>query len=144
MTGENTYKERNSGINQAEVIFEEYCKSKNYFLERLGFDEKRNPIPRFFNLNPSIRNLPDYYWSHGDKSALIMVKGTANIKQSEIELIPKFLEWYDSEKCPLVYVFCFADKPIIKKFPEEILDLYSKSYDREWPDGVVYRNINLN
>ena len=58
-SGRASYAERNSCINTAEILFEEYCNTKQYFFRRIGFDEKQDPIPNFYNLSKIIRNLPD-------------------------------------------------------------------------------------
>jgi hypothetical protein len=144
MNGAYSYKERNNVVNIAEVLFEAYCQSKGYFYRRLGFDEKNDPIPNFYNLNPLIRNLPDFYINNKGVAGLIMVKGTANIKASEIKLLPHFLEWFDSKECPLIYAFCFKDQKPLLLFPEKVIQLYEKSTDQQWHDGVTYRNLNLN
>ena len=103
MNGSNNYQERNSVTNIAEELFEKYCNQKGYFIRRLGFDEKKDPIPNFYNINPMVRNLPDYYVCTNKLSFLVMVKGTANIKQKEYELLPKFIEWYDSNGTMPIY-----------------------------------------
>lgn len=144
MNGSNNYKERNSVDNIAEVLFEKYCNDKEYFFRRLGFDEKKDPIPNFYNINPMVRNLPDYYVYGNNASFLVMVKGTANIKQKEYNLLSQFIDWYDSEKCRLIYAFCFKseNKPLLI-YPNKLVSLYQESQDKTWHDGVVYRTLNL-
>ena len=144
MNGAYSYKERNNVVNIAEVLFEAYCATKGYFYRRLGFDEKNDPIPNFYNINPMVRNLPDFYINNKGVAGLVMVKGTANIKQSEIRLLPQFLEWYDSKECPLIYAFCFKDQKPLLLFPEKVIALYEQSTDQQWHDGVTYRNLKLN
>jgi hypothetical protein len=146
-SGNNSYKERNQCLNIAEIIFENYCKSKSYFIYRVGFDEKNNPVPNFFTINPFIRNLPDYFIcntsSKNQPCALVMVKGTANIKLNEYKQIPFYINSYSSPRCPLLYSFCFTGmNPLFLK-PQSVMALYNKSFDRTWPDGKVYRNLNL-
>ena len=143
MNGSNTYQERQSGKNTAEILFENYCLEKNYSIYRLGFDEKNQNIRNFFDLNAYIRNLPDFIVDIRDQLFLINVKGTANFKKKEIDMIPFFLEWYSSKKAPLVYAFCFTGKKPILLYPEKIIDLYIASKDQKWFDGVVFRNLNL-
>jgi hypothetical protein len=143
MNGSNNYVDRNSRPNVGELFFEEYCHAKGYFIRRLGFDEKNNPVPSFFNINACIRNLPDYYVENKDGSKLVMVKGTGNIKQKEYELMPQFALWYDSVKCPLVYAFCFTDKKPLLFTLDQVTSLYEQSTDKQWPDGVTYRNLNI-
>lgn len=144
MNGSNNYKERNSVDNVAEVLFEKYCNDKRYFFRRLGFDEKKDPIPNFYNINSMVRNLPDYYVYGKNSSFLVMVKGTANIKQKEYDLLSQFIDWYDSEKCRLIYAFCFKNenKPLLI-YPNKLMSLYQESQDKTWHDGVVYRTLNL-
>ena len=144
MNGSNNYQERNSVTNIAEELFEKYCNQKGYFIRRLGFDEKKDPIPNFYNINTMVRNLPDYYVCTNKLSFLVMVKGTANIKQKEYELLPKFIEWYDSKECRLIYAFCFktSNNPQLI-YPNKLIDLYNESQDKVWHDGVVYRTLDL-
>jgi hypothetical protein len=149
MNGTNNYQDRNSVANLAEFLFEEYCNEKGYFFRRLGFDEKKDPIPNFFAINPMVRNLPDYYiYREADGhnlSFLVMVKGTANIKQSEYKLLPHFVEWYDSKGCSLIYAFCFkGEKKPLLVYPEKLIQLYTESQDKTWHDGIIYRTLNLN
>jgi hypothetical protein len=144
MNGTYSYKQRNNVVNIAEVLFEAYCQSKGYFYRRLGFDEKNDPIPNFYDLNIFIRNMPDFYINNNGKAGLIMVKGTANIKASEIKMLPMFMEWYSSEKCPLLYAFCFKDHKPLLLHPDRLISLYEQSIDQQWHDGVTYRNLNLN
>lgn len=136
------YADRNTGNNFAEDFFENYC--KNYKIVRLGFNEKYNSIPKFYNLNPIIRNIPDYFVYATNKTFLCNVKGTANIKQKEIDLLPDLISSYSSKDCPLIYAFCFKtqNKPIFKK-AEEIINLYNKENDKIWHDGIVYRTLKV-
>ena len=143
MNGGNNYADRNSQPNIGELIFEEYCQSKGYFVRRLGFDEKNSNIPHFYNINACIRNLPDYYVENKNGSMLVMVKGTGNIKQKEFELMPQFVEWYDSFKCPLVYAFCFKDKKPVLYSLNQVMTFYLRSTDKKWSDGIIYRNLNI-
>jgi hypothetical protein len=143
MNGTNTYKERQSVNNVAEFLFEYYCAEKEYQLVRCGFDEKNKNIDNFFRLNPLLRNLPDYIVSTNNDTFVVNVKGTANIKQKEIDLLPKFIENYGSKEAQLMYAFCFVghDPKMIK--PEKVIELYNKSSNKSWPDGVVYRTISI-
>ena len=141
--GSNSYQDRQKVANTAEFLFEYYCAEKEYSLNRLGFDEKNKNIDNFFKLNPLIRNLPDYVVNTDTNTYVVNVKGTANFKKKEIDMIPQFLEIFSSAKAPLIYAFCFVGKnPILLK-PEKILELWEQSEDRQWPDGVVYRNLNI-
>lgn len=143
MNGNNSFAERNAGANLGEELFEKYCKEKQVFFKRLGFDEKKQQIPRFWEINPMVRNLPDYFVATNSRSMLVMVKGTANIKQSEVKMIPLFLEWYHSKNCPLYYAFCFKDKKIAFRTPDQVIELYQGAIDKQWSDGVIYRTLAL-
>ena len=143
MNGSNTYQERQSGKNIAEDLFEQYCLEKNYIIYRLGFNEKTRNINYFYDLNPYIRNLPDYIVETQNELFVINVKGTANFKKTEIDMIPLFLEWYNSKKASLIYAFCFIGKKPKLIYPEKVIELYQASKDQKWFDGVIYRNLNL-
>ena len=143
MNGSNTYQERQSAKNIAEDLFEQYCLEKNYIIYRLGFNEKTRNINYFYDLNPYIRNLPDYIVETQNELFVINVKGTANFKKTEIDMIPLFLEWYNSKKASLIYAFCFIGKKPKLIYPEKVIELYQASKDQKWFDGVIYRNLNL-
>lgn len=142
-SGSNTYSERNKGINIAEVLFEEHCNKKQYYFRRIGFDEKNDPIPDFYNLSKIIRNLPDYFINVKGKTALVMVKGTANIKQKEVNILDELESCYSSPQCKLIYCFLFRGKNPIFLSLSKLRELYNASSDKHWNDGVIYRNLNL-
>ena len=143
MNGSNTYKERQSVKNIAEFLFEYYCAEKNYQLIRVGFDEKNKNIDNFFRLNTFLRNLPDYIVNTNDKTLVVNVKGTANLKEKEYRLIPNFMELYGSKEAQLVYAFCFLGETPKVLYPEKVINLYDQSKDKAWSDGVVYRTLSL-
>jgi hypothetical protein len=136
------YKDRNSSNNFAEDFFEDYC--KNYYIRRVGFDEKNDSIPQFYHLNIMLRNLPDYFVYANGRSFLCNVKGTDNFKKKEFDIIDKLRLNYHSKECPLLYVFCFKENklPIFATIDEIVL-LYNKSEDKLWHDNVTYRNLGL-
>lgn len=144
MNGNNSYQERNSGRNLGEELFEQYCTEKQVYFKKVGFDEKNNAIPHFYRLNPFIRNLPDYLVISDKGSRLVNIKGTANIKKIEVNMIPQFLEWYHSKECPLWYAFCFEGQntPTFRT-PDQVIELYQKEQDKQWSDGVKYRTLDL-
>lgn len=144
MNGNNSYKDRTSIRNVGEQLFEEYCIKKQVFFRKIGFDEKDNAIPHFYRLNSFIRNIPDYLVVSDKGSRLVSVKGTANIKKTEVMLIPQFLEWYHSKECPLWYAFCFSgqDKPFFMT-PDRVIQLYQQAEDKQWTDGVKYRTLKI-
>jgi hypothetical protein len=141
--GFESYNDRQNHINIAELLFVKWAEEKNYKINRIGFDEKNNSVNDFFKLNPILRNLPDFVISKDDKCFIINVKGTANIKKKEYDLIPKFIECFSSDKCPLIYAFCFQNKTPIFKKANDIIKLFENSTDKIWNDGVIYRNIYL-
>lgn len=144
MNGNSSYLERNSGINLGEQLFEEYCAKRQVYFKRLGFDEKDGSIPHFYRLSPFIRNLPDYLVIGNKGSKLVNVKGTANFKKSEVNMIPQFLEWFNSKECPLIYAFCFSGQnaPTFRT-PDQVIELYQQAQDKQWNDSVVYRTLKI-
>lgn len=144
MNNNSSYTQRNSARNLGEELFEQYCENKQVFFRRLGFDEKTDNIPNFYSINPFIRNLPDYLVVTNKGSKLVNVKGTANIKASEITMIPQFIEWYHSRECPLWYAFCFSEKntPTFRT-PDQVIELYQMAEDKQWNDGVKYRTLKI-
>ena len=143
MNGSNTYAQRQTVVNKGEELFEVYCRDMGYDFKRLGFDEKNDNVDGFFNLNPMLRNLPDYLVTTKDGMFVVNVKGTANFKKKEIDMLPLFTEWFSSKKAPLCYCFCFEGKKPKLIYPEKLIELYKTSTDRQWNDGVTYRTLNL-
>lgn len=144
MNGNNSYSERNSGRNLGEELFEQYCIEKQVYFKKVGFDEKSSAIPHFYRLNPFIRNIPDYLVIGNKGSKLVNIKGTANIKKTEVNMIPQFLEWYHSKDCPLWYAFCFSGQntPTFRT-PDQVISLYQQAEDKQWNDGVIYRTLRF-
>jgi hypothetical protein len=141
--GDNTYAERQTVRNTAEFLFEYYCAEKEYELKRIGFDEKNNAVSNFFRLNKCLRNIPDYIVNTPTKTFVVNVKGTGNFKAKEIALIPELEAMYGSKEAPLIYAFCFVGQEPKLLYPSKIVELYNKAQDRQWPDGVIYRNLGL-
>jgi hypothetical protein len=143
-SGSQDYNERNSvKINLGEELFLEWAKSKCTFISRLGFDEKNRNVDLFYNLNPILRNIPDFVILNNHRIFLVNVKGTTNIKRKEIELLPKIIEAYSSEKAPLVYAFCFRGNEPVFMNTEKLFKMYEESQDKVWDDGVIYRTIKI-
>ena len=145
--GENTYQERMSISNQGEDIFQKYCVDNSIYCTRFGFDERNNNVPAFYNLNPFMRNLPDFYIFNPLKqaSAFIMVKGSRNIKQNEFYLLDDFNVYYASEECPLYYAFCLPkyEKPLLLTIAK-VKELYLESEDKQWEsDKKIYRTLDI-
>ena len=142
--GSSNFGQRVSMKNRGEAIFEEYCLMAGYKVFRLGFDETNNNVTHFYKVNPLLRNIPDFLIDTGKENFVVQVKGTANLKKSEVGMIPLFLEWYSSRECPLVYAFCFDDRPKPRiLYPENVIKLYDKSEIKKWPDGVEYRTLDV-
>ena len=130
--------------NDGEYLFEKFCTISGTQFHRIGFDEHENSVPNYWRLGNLLRNLPDYVINTKNKTFVVAVKGTDNFKQKEFELLPKMVEAFSSKEAPLIYAFCFKEKqaPIWVK-PSEIIELYNKSQDQQWHDGVIYRNLNI-
>jgi len=143
MNGNNTYAERLTVDNKGEMLFERYCKEKGYEFVRIGFDSKNGYIPKFFLINPLLRNIPDYFVNTPHGALLVQVKSSPNFKKKEIDLIPLMLENFSSKEVPLVYAFCFDFCAPQMVYPEKIIELYKNSVDQQWPDGVTYRCLQL-
>lgn len=140
--GEKTYEQRITS-NIGEELFEAYCAKQGYHFNRIGFDEQNGYVPNFQKLNPLLRNLPDYVVNTGEDTYVVCVKGTANIKKKEVDLLPLMGEWFSSRNAPLVYVFCFEGKKPILMYPSKVIELYEKGFDKKWNDGVVYRTLEI-
>jgi len=141
--GSENYSDRQKHINIAEQLFIDWSNNKNYKIKRIGFDEKDNFVDNFFHLNTILRNLPDFVISRDDKCFVVNVKGTCNIKMKEFELMPSLIELFSEENAPLIYAFCFKEKPPIFKKATEVIELYNEVTDKKWSDGVIYRSIKL-
>jgi len=141
--GENSYKERQSVENAAEFYFELYCAEKEYKLNRIGFNEKNANVDNFFKLNKYLRNIPDYVVNTPNRTFVVNVKGTGNFKQKEYEMLDYFEKIYSTDDAPLVYAFCFTNKNPILVSIKKIKELWAKSTDKTWSDGVVYRNLGI-
>lgn len=144
MNGFNTYKERNSiTYNQGEEIFLKWCEARNLKVTRLGFDEKKKPVDRFYDLPELVRNLPDFIVSSENKLTLVNVKGSANLKEQEYKLLDNLAETYDKENCKLYYVFSLPQGLYWRKVLS-VKKMYEESkFEGRWPDGKVYRRLDL-
>lgn len=138
------YFSRNSSdYNYAEELFIQWAKRRCTYYARLGFDEKKSNISLFYHLNPILRNLPDFIIKNNDKLFLVNVKGTVNIKEKEIKILPKLIETYASENVPMVYAFCFKGKEPQFIKTDKLFKLYESGTPGVWTDGVVYKTIKL-
>ncbi len=148
MNANASYKQRNATFNIGETRFEDYCKRNNIYFRRLGFDQVDGPLPNFFNINPFVRNLPDYFvcnmLAKNQPTALVMVKGTPNITRSEFEKIPQFVTSYASPRCPLLYAFVYENMKPIYMRTDEVIRLYKASEDRTWPkNNTIHRTLYM-
>lgn len=145
MNGNNSYKERNSiKHNRGEDIFEAYCRENNLTVRRLGFDEKKAPVDRFYDLPPLIRNLPDYIVTSDKRLVLVNVKGSLNFKEKEFELLDLFATHLDSENSRLYYAFCLSPRQVIWRTLEAVRAAYlSEPELKVWPDGKRYKALAL-
>ena len=56
--GDSDYSERIKTIkNDGEYLFEKYCNEKKYNFYRLGFDEHKKNVDKYWRLNKFLRNL---------------------------------------------------------------------------------------
>jgi len=111
---ENTYEERNSRQNDAEVAFEKLAKQKKWFLQRWGFDEKNHPVPSysFQKIPKSLRCAPDYLviFEHGS-FCFVEVKGFSGqikIKKSDLEVYNSWQKNHKDDNGNKVIVAIFA------------------------------------
>ena len=141
--GNNNFQERNVKPNVAEFLFEYYCAEKGYHLHRLGSDPSK-PIPKFFDLNPYIRNLPDYIVTTPETTYLVNVKGSANFKHKDYLMMEELKKHYGSEKSHFVYAFQFLNEDPRMMTIEMIRKKYDEAgEDKQWSDGVIYRTLKL-
>ena len=139
-----SFLDRQKLVNHGEILFENYCAKMEYKCWRLGNEEKHSQIDHYWKLNPMIRNLPDYIVDTGNHTFVVNVKGTGNFKESEVKMIPLFLEWFSTKEAPLIYAFCFTEQKPIMVYPEKVIELYEQAgIDKQWQDGKVYRSLNL-
>jgi hypothetical protein len=139
-----TYQERQGvGVNIGEQMFEQWCERTGWNCTRLGFDEKFANVGYFYNLNPVLRNMPDYVIQRDDRTFVVNVKGTANIKEKERVLLPQLISAYSTPRAPLIYAFCIRNQRMKFAEADHIIELYDIESDRRWLDGVIYRTLNL-
>ena len=108
-----SYEERNSRQNDAEVAFEKLAKQKKWFLQRWGFDEKNHPVPSysFQKIPKSLRSAPDYFVICGHSEfCFVEVKGFSGqikIKKSDLEV---YNSWQKNHKDTIVAIFAWQRK----------------------------------
>lgn len=144
--GQQTYQERNNRkINLGEHLFEQYCDRMGYTWNRLGFDEKQNPVTNFYLLNDTIRHLPDYVVqrSGATRVGLVAVKGTRKIKEEEYLRLDWMQETYSGPNSELW--FCFV-LPIGVRWlsPAQVKDRFERAtVEGVWPDGKKWKQLEL-
>ena len=144
--GNQSYEERNNRPdNYGEQLFIDYCRVEGYKLNRIGFDEKQDKVPHFYNLNKLIRQLPDYVCSSpvSGRMAVVSVKGTSKFKEEDYNSLNWMEQNYSSPKAPLRFVFAIRGQ-IHWRTVQEVAELYRTSTEEgQWPDGKRYRVLNL-
>lgn len=143
MNGDYSYADRQTVTNQGEDLFLNWCQETNHQVNRFGFDEKQDNVPMFFKLNSLMRNAPDFVISKEENMYVVNVKGTANIKQAEVRMIPLLAEVYSSPEAPLIYAFCFVGRTPKFVSYDKVITLYEKEKDKQWSDGKIYRTLTL-
>jgi hypothetical protein len=144
MNNTNSYSERQSVIDIGEKMFTEWATQKNWKVNRIGFDSKNDSVPNFFRLNEVLRNLPDFIVTTENRTLVVNVKGTANIKLKEINMLDKLEDAYSSSSAILIYAFCLRTKEEPILMSTETLRLrFSLAENQQWHDGVIYRTIAL-
>ena len=144
MNGSNTYAERNSiTYNQGEDIFLEWCHSKDLNVRRLGFDEKNAPVERFYDLPYFVRNLPDFIVTGKERTTLVNVKGSLNLKQQEYDRLDQLQQLYETDTCHLYYAFCLPSGIIWSRTQGVKKAFEQSTVQGTWPDGKVYRKLSL-
>lgn len=142
--GSNSYQERQTiGVNIGEQLFMEWAEAKGYVATRIGSDSRDNHIPCFSRLNSILRNMPDFVLNKNGKTYVVSVKGTANIKNKEIRLLPDLVKSYSSRRAPLIYAFCFRGHDPVLMSVETLQERFEQSEEKVWHDGVLYRTIKI-
>lgn len=104
-----TYQECNSGVNAAEERFEAKMLDLGWSIQRIGFDEKKNPVHNFKRVNPFLRAIPDYLVEMGDDIRLVNVKGSTKYK---LEDHKQYILWHimcSSPECRLWLVLALPN-----------------------------------
>jgi hypothetical protein len=144
--GNQSYKERNNRlINQGEQLFTDYCFAQGLICQRIGFDEKQNPVPNFYHLSKTLRQLPDYVVTNPqtNKTGIVSVKGTRKFKEEDYLNLPWLEQTYSTQQAPLWFAFCLTDN-ICWQTPQQVAKLYEASTTLgEWADGKRYRELSL-
>ena len=143
MNNTNTYEERQSVSDIGEELFEQWAKDKGYQINRIGFHSKDDPVPMFHKVNKILRNMPDYILNRDRKTYVVNVKGTANIKNKEIRMLPQLVHSYSTPRAPLIYAFCFKGQTPKLMSVETLEQRFNEAEEKAWHDGVLYRTIKI-
>ena len=140
---DNNYHERSSAP-VGEPLFEAWCMEKQFRCIRYNIDESIR-IPRYWEINPILRNVPDYLVITPKGKRVVQVKGTYNLKHQEYLMIPEFIKNYGTPKVPLYYAFCVRGENPVVLPAERVIVIYDHSGpDKQWEsDGKIYRTLDL-
>jgi hypothetical protein len=144
--GDKSFAERNNRPdNFGEQLFIDHCRNNGLTCHRLGFDEKQELIPNYWNINKVLRQLPDFVVSRPDtgRTGVVQVKGTTKFKQDDYNNLAWAESVYGSPKAQLWYVFALK-QGIYWLTVTQVADLYRQSnQEGQWPDGKTYRVLNI-
>ena len=145
----NTYEERNQNEdgtpkpNEAEIEFERLAKGRQWFMHRMGFDEKKNPVPSatFYRIPKSLRSAPDYFIIYGgmEKFCFFEIKGFIDefrIKKSDIGV---YNSWQKNHEDTMVVIFAW-DKGTNKSYTIRLNRINDGVESGELKIGGTYDN----
>ena len=137
----NSYSQRNSGINIAEVRFEEWCTKNSVEFWKTGFNEKEHPIKNFWEVHPYIRSMPDNLvfkkhltWVH--------VKGSNKIKIDDLTLYESWVNLF-LHKAEMTVAFCLKDQPPVFLSWKDLKKKLTGTTVKEWHDNKQYVALDL-
>ena len=144
----NTYEERNKNKdgtpkpNGAEIEFERLAKDRQWFMHRIGFDEKKNPVPSitFHKIPKSLRSAPDYFIVYDIKQfCFFEIKGFIDefkIKKSDIGV---YNSWQKNHENTMVAIFAW-DKGTNKSYTIRLNRINDGIESGELKIGGVFDN----
>ena len=138
----NSYSQRNSGINIAEVRFEEWCEKSKLEYWKTGFNEKEHPVKNFWCVHPYIRALPDYLVMVNNDLVWIHVKGSNKIKVDDLTLYEAWVNLF-LHKTRFSVAFCLKDKDPIFLNWKELKKKLTGTTIKEWHDNKQYVVLDL-
>jgi hypothetical protein len=142
--GNQSFSQRNArSVNLGEQLFESWCKTNQYSLHRLGYDEKTGPIDGWFKMSLIIRQMPDYLVKKDNRLAVVSVKGTLKFKTEDYDNLTWFEDMYATQQCPLRFVIARTNG-ITWLSTDELRQAYEASTNHGvWPDGKAWRELKL-